>query len=681
MMKLKLQLLGEPRIFISETSEVYLATKKSQALVVYLASSPGIAHSRDHLATLLWGRSAKEQARSSLRQNLSKLRNSLGPCKDAIDATAQQIRFDTDFVEIDYIQFEKLMSGGTVEELEEATGMLRGEFAAGLYINEADFDDWLSNERRRLSDIAISGLVQLLDHYTSNNQSSEAIVIARKLLALDPLQERVHLSLMTALADQERYESALQQYKICCDHLRKELDISPGKQAIELRNSIARDRASFRHTPTAPEVESSGLITALTKGETPDYSTNKAFFPQLEGLNLSTPMRPSLLILPFQNISGDPANDYLAEGIRIDIQAALVKITGIFLIAAGSANAMRGKDAIEAGSALSVQYVLQGSIRKSGSKLRVSTELIDTKVGNAIWTENYNRQWQNGFDVQDEIIREIITALDVRLLHGEQAAVWHRTLKDIDSLEFFYRGVDEFFKQNKDSNLRARRFFELVDKKQPNVSTGATWIAMCHWLDAFKAWGKNLDQSLRLAGEWAERAVIKEDADGQAHMVLSHVHLLNKRFDEALIIGREAVTLRPNCTNANGFFANVLHFCGEQSDAIQHVTWAIRYSPVYPPFFADILALALLFSDRFTDAIAVAAESLRLNPEGITPRLVQIAAYSAQNKLSEANKIGEQLISVDKMFSLTRFAKQQPYRNPNDLTGFIDKLSAVKLPD
>jgi hypothetical protein len=111
------------------------------------------------------------------------------------------------------------------------------------------------------------------------------------------------------------------------------------------------------------------------------------------------------------------------------------------------------------------------------------------------------------------------------------------------------------------------------------------------------------------------------------------------------------------------------------------VTWAIRYSPVYPPFFADILALALLFSDRFTDAIAVAAESLRLNPEGITPRLVQIAAYSAQNKLSEANKIGEQLISVDKMFSLTRFAKQQPYRNPNDLTGFIDKLSAVKLPD
>ena len=116
---------------------------------------------------------------------------------------------------------------------------------------------------------------------------------------------------------------------------------------------------------------------------------------------------------------------------------------------------MRGKDAIEAGSALSVQYVLQGSIRKSGSKLRISTELIDTKVGNAIWTENYNRQWQDGFDVQDEIIREIITALDVRLLHGEQAAVWHRTLKDIDSLEFFYRGVDEFFKQNKDSNLRA----------------------------------------------------------------------------------------------------------------------------------------------------------------------------------------------------------------------------------
>ena len=169
------------------------------------------------------------------------------------------------------------------------------------------------------------------------------------------------------------------------------------------------------------------------------------------------------------------------------------------------------------------------------------------------------------------------------------------------------------------------------------------------------------------------------DTDGQAHMVLSHVHLINRKFDDALIVGRKAVALTPNCTNANGFFANVLHYCGEQADAIDHVTWAIRYSPVYPPFFADVLSISYLLSYRFDDALKVTEESLRINPEGLTAKLIKSAAYSGQEDLVNAKKNGELVKSDHPSFSVKEFESRQPYRNSSDLARIIDWLEQAGL--
>lgn len=680
MIKLTLQLLGAPRLSTPDQDDLRLPTKKALALLICLACPPGVARTRDQLSGLLWGRSAQEQARSSLRQNLARLRKALGAAKDAVVADAQQIELDPGAVETDLAAFESLLRCGDIPSLELAADLVRGEFVRGLVVNEEAFDEWIANERRRVSELAISALVKLLSHYEEVEDFDRAAATACKLLDLDSLQEGVHQSLMRAYAEQNRFESALQQYNLCRDLLRKELGIDPGEDTRSLREDIARRRDAKRHMANAPAVETVGLIRVLESKPSKQAAAGLDFPPQLQGLDLSIPERPSIVILPFQNLTGDGGNDHLAEGIRIDIQAALVKITGLFLIAAGSANAMRGRDAKTAGGALGVHYVLQGSVRRAGEKLRISAELIDVQAGAAVWTDTYDRQFDDGFDVQDAIIGEIITALDVKLLRGEQATVWHKTLKDRDALECFYRGVQEFFKLRKDPILRARRCFERVDKKQPDVSIGATWTALCHWFDAFKGWGDDPENSLEQAGEWAERAVRMEDADGQAHMVLSHVHLMNRRFDEALIVGREAVLLRPNCTNANGFFANVLHFCGEQPDAIEHITWAIRYSPVYPPFFADVLALALLFDGRSDAAMAVAGESLRINPAGVTARLVLIAAFSDDNRFAQAREVADRLIVTDPTFSIGRFEMRQPYKNPADLDGFIAKLRSAGLP-
>jgi adenylate cyclase len=679
MPKLKLRLLGEPEISFECGGEVRLSTEKSKALLIYLASPAGVARSRDQVASLLWSRNDQEQARTNLRQNLARLRKSLGAAKDLIVANAQQLELLEDQVETDVSQFEDLLSQSDHNSLVAAAELLKGEFAAGLSINEGPFEDWIASERRRISESAISALRKLLEYYEAEEDHDQAAYIACKLLTIDPLQERVHQSFMRALAKQDRFESALQQYKICRDILQKELGVDPTDQIRQLRDDISRQRLARRPVPNAPDVETDGLM-AFMERDRPKKPENRELPPQLEGLDLTVPERPSLLILPFKNSTGNEEQDHLAEGIRIDIQAALVKITGIFMIAAGSANAMRGKDARTAGNAMGVRYVLQGSVRGTQSNLRIAAELIDVVTGTAIWTDNYDRKFDDGFEVQDEIIEEIITALDVKLLRGEQAAVWHKTLKDRNSLEYFYKGVNEFFKLQKDAILRARRLFEVVDKKQPNVGIGATWVAMCHWFDAFKAWRNDPAESLNQAGVWAQKAVNMEDADGQAHMVLSHVHLMKRQFDDALIVGREAVKLRPNCTNANGFFGNVLHYCGHQRDAIEHVTWAIRYSPVYPPFFADVLSLAFLFDGSFDAAATVANESVRLNPASMTAQLVLIASNHELGDVKRANEVRKTFLASNAGFSMKQFAEQQPYRNSADLKHFVSRLETAGLP-
>ena len=600
---------------------------------------------------------------------------------DAILVESHSVTLLPQAVDSDVATFESLIAKEDPVSLAAAVELLGGPFALGLATKEDEFEEWLRAERTRLAELSITGLGALLRRCEGEADFETGAVIARKLLAVDPLQEAVHRSLMHCLAGVERYESALQQYKACRDLLRKELNIPPSPKTEALNEEIARRRLHGKQIVYAPAVETSGLIQVIERDATDGSPLPAGVPPQLARLNLKPPERPSIVILPFRTLTGRAEDDHIAEGLRIDIQAALVKITGLMLIAAGSANAFRGAAPDHAAKALGVGYVLDGGVRRSGDDLRISCELIDGRARQTVWSEVFDCRLDESVDVQDRIVDRIVTALDVKLLHGEQARVWHKTLKDRQSLQLFYKGVDEFFKMQKPSNARARELFEAVDERQPNVSIGATWAALCHWFDAFKRWSPDPSASLERAGDWARKAVVMEDADGQAHMVLSHVHLLNRRFDDALIVGREAVALRPNCTNANGFFGNVLHYCGEQSDAIDHVTWAIRYSPVYPPLFADILALAYLLTEENPAAIALASESLRINPSGTTARLVLAAAHQSLGNLGEARSLGAEILSADPAFALGAFAKQQPYRNEADKTNFTAKLRAAGLPE
>ena len=412
-----------------------------------------------------------------------------------------------------------------------------------------------------------------------------------------------------------------------------------------------------------------------------EWQCKRALPRRLQKSKLQEPNKPSIILLPFRNLSGDEQQDFLAEGLRIDIQNALTKVSGIFLIAAGAANALRGVTPEDASAGVGVRYVLQGSIRTAGNRVRVAAELTDAAANEVVWAEQFDRILDDSFELQDEITARVLTAMNVKFVAGEQAKVWHRTLKDPKALEIFYKGIHAFFRMDRDEMVRARQQFETVAKMHPEVSTGATWVALTHWFDIQRGWAQSLATSRDLAGQFAETAAAMEDTDGQAHTVLSHVHLMNRNYDEALAAGRGAIANRPACANANGFYANVLHYCGEHDEAIRHINLAMRYQPLHPPFFKNILAAAYLAKNELAFAISTAKQTIELAPTDILARVILTSAYVRSDRQDLAKEIVAEIENLDPSFSVTRFADTQYYKSAEFLEQFTTELRSAGLPD
>lgn len=402
--------------------------------------------------------------------------------------------------------------------------------------------------------------------------------------------------------------------------------------------------------------------------------------PQLQCGSPVQPREPSIVILPFDAVGTDATTVELAQGLRIDIQNRLIRISRIMLIAAASANAFRGSSPELAARSLGVRYVLHGVIQLVEKRARVSVELVDTLSARIVWAEQFDITVTDTFTIQDEITRKVIAALDVKLYSGEQARIWYQALTDPKVVRVFYRGVRLFFQMEREAMAEARRAFEAVAEMRPQSSIGATWAALCHWMDYLRRWGSSQSESKRLARQWAEAAAPLPDVDGQAHTVLAHVRLLDREFDAALEAGRQALVLRPGCANANGFFGNVLHYCGEQDQAITHLRKGIRLQPVYPPFFADALATAYFAAAQPEAAMAVAKEALRVNPRDLQARLVLAAAAQMKGNRELARAFARETLGLEPAFSVGAHCDGQPYRYRETIDAMKSAWLAAELP-
>ena len=410
-----------------------------------------------------------------------------------------------------------------------------------------------------------------------------------------------------------------------------------------------------------------------------------ARLPELKtvGENLQLPGKPSIAILPFKNLSNDPEQDHLADGFRLDIQAALIKIPELFLIANGTVNSFRAKDidAEQVGRQLGVRYVLEGDIRKSGQRIRLNVQLTDCKTQQIIWGNQYDRVLDDTLAMSEEIAANVINEIGVTLIFGEESRIFQSTLKSFKAKDLFYQGLNLAWTLTRDGNIAARNLFERVAEIQPDSPVGPTYVSFSHYMDIIVGWSDAKDQSLRWALEWAEKALRFEFTNGLAHVVVAFDQIMKNHHTEALATSYKSVELRPNCPSANANLAFVLLYSGNAAHAIEIIKNALRLSPNYPVWFVNLLAAAYRDNGDLERSIMAAKRAIELNSANMDARMILCAGYIQADETDLAENMAQEVTAIDPDISVVAYIKNQPYKDQEFLSRLIVSLRESGLPE
>ena len=396
-----------------------------------------------------------------------------------------------------------------------------------------------------------------------------------------------------------------------------------------------------------------------------------------------TPAKPSVAVLAFENMSGDPEQEYFSDGISEDIITDLSRLSGLTVVGRNSSFAYKGRavDLRQVGQELGVRYVMEGSVRKAGERVRITAQLIDTESGNHAWAGRFDRTLEDVFAIQDEITEEIVTALDVELLEGELQRVWRKALKSYEARAVYRQGNAFFAHPTREGIIEARQKFERVLELEPESPVGYQAIGWTHWYDVRFGWNKDPAHSLALAWDFVQEALGKDADYPAANILLAGVHLLKREFDQAIAAGERAESLAPNHGHVIAFLSNVLVFAGNPRDGVVKAQKAIRLNPTPPAWYLSSLAEGHYGCGQYEEAVAAGRQATSLSADDVEARVYKAAAHEALGQHEEAGNEAKELLRAEPGFSLAAFAKTQPYKDRALLDGLLELLRKAGLPD
>ncbi len=411
--------------------------------------------------------------------------------------------------------------------------------------------------------------------------------------------------------------------------------------------------------------------------------TREASMQTASALEFDPPERPCVAIVPFKCLGSEPDKDYLADGLRFGISAALTQLSGLFLVHAPALNSYRGKDvsAPTVGAEFGARYILEGAVQQAGNRVRVTVQLTDVDMGQTIYAQRYDHVLDDIFQVQDDITREIISALNIELATNERNRIWFAKLNSPEAAEHYYRGASYFYELNPEDNATARGLFEELYRVQPDSVVGPSYVAVTHWMDGFFKWTDSAATSMELAATWARRAMEYEDNNGIGHAVLGHLLLLEGKYDEALSLCTAGAVLRSSCPLAHALLGLVSNYCGDAESAVESAKEALQLEKVYPVWLIDILAVAYRDCGNVALSIPAAKESLRLNPKNNDARIILCSDYGIASAPDEARRFADEVIKSDPTFRLSEYARTQPYRDQAALDRLMHVLREAGLPE
>ena len=383
----------------------------------------------------------------------------------------------------------------------------------------------------------------------------------------------------------------------------------------------------------------------------------KAGIPEKPSLPL--PDKPSIAVLPFDNLSGDSKQEYLADGISENIISALSKISKMLVIARNSTFTYKGKpvNVKQVSRELGVRYVLEGSVQKAGDQLRVTAQLVDATTGNHLWSERYDRELKDIFVLQDDITKKIITALQVKLTEGEQARTASKGTDNLNAYLKFLQSMETMRHFNRESNALAKQLAEEAVALDQEYAPAYRALSATHQMDVWLGTSKSPKQSLTKAIELTQKAITLDDAYAEGYSSLGFLYSMTNQHDKAVATAEHGVTLNPNSADAHMILGHTLRFAGRYEESIPEYKIAIRLNPFPPNNYLFGLGKSYAMTGQYEEAITWGKKAVRQKPNSFLAQIILTEIFGLSGRDEEARVQAAEVIRINPKFSLEKWAK------------------------
>lgn len=653
---LTLRLLG-PFTLEGAAQEVQSLPKKAQAMLAYIARRPGIAVPRETLTGLLWSDSAEEQARASLRTALSSLRRYLADQGVTLDAGNAGLRLDRDRFDTDaeiFLQLARSAEG--IDDLGRAVALYAGAFMEGCGAVTPEFDHWAEAERGSLRAQFMSTLLRLCDAQAEAGETEEAIATAQRLLAEDPLQEHVHRRLISAYRRQRRFDAALKQFDRLRALLSEERGVQPEPPTMELIREVRRARSSAH----------------AQDGET---EAPPPAAPPVAGAPVrpEAPGRPSIAVLPFRTLGKDAEAGFFGDGIAEDVIVELARNPDLMVVSRQSSfRFTEDQDTPqEIGEKLGVRFLLGGSVRVAGARMRVTTHLVRCADQRELWAERYDRDVEDVFAIQDEIARSVTGAVVGRINDAEARAALAAPRESLEGFALVMRGLRHMNIPEPGEFEQALDCFTRATEIAPQNARAWALLALTR---LYRNWYFRIEDDVSEVIPQGERATALDPREPRAHCVLGMARMITRDFDRAAHHFEAALASNGNDDLVLTEYGRFLMYDDRPEEGLHRIREGMRLNPYHPNWYWGIQGRCLHTLGRFAEARDA---FLRMRNPPFYTYAYLAACHTALGDDDAAAAAHASLYRLRPDFEMESFRSIFPYRNPATMDRYWATLIAA----
>jgi TolB-like protein/DNA-binding SARP family transcriptional activator len=618
--------------------------RKSRALLAYLCLAEGTRVSRSRLIGLLWDRSADTQARFSLRHALSEINRDINSrLPNLVEIDREWVRLNSKACWIDALT----IADHPDRLLDDLEGV------------SVPFDHWLAAERAQIEDRLRTRLEQDFNNLTEEGASAQLRAgAARKLGNIEPTNELAVRGLMTAFAEIGDRPQAIREYERCRRALRTMLDLAPSRETTALYEAIRI-------------ATSSRIATALDQPPVFDRRDISLAYeaPATEKKAVAAPIgrgsQPSIAVLPFSNLSGEPAHNIAADGVVEDLIEILSRVPNFFVISRLSTQSFRNHDRLpkEIGELLGVRYVLSGSVRIVADRVRLSVELTDGESGAALWNSRFDEKLGDLLDVQHDLADAVVRRVAPFMHSAELKRIRIKHPENLGAYDLFLRAQESMHNSARAVFDASERLFEEAIAREPGYAAALAWRAWWHLLRVGQGWSPDPEQDAEQARQFAHRAIERDRLEPMAYAVRGHIaSYLYRDFSLAFECFETALNINPNAAPVWLWSAAARAYNGEGRRAIEEINRAMALSPYDPLMYAysSIASLAYLTDGQCERAIECALRSTRENRTFTTAYKLLIMALGVAGRETEAQTAVQQLLELEPQFTVDQFRQRSP---------------------